>query len=113
MPLVLFSVTLDAVRAFRVVDLPATIPELLLKLSDLIVIAPPLEMMPEVIVEAEGLVFWLVTEVAFMVKSPLARISEFAELVKDAALMVKLPAEEMLLLLVKLLLRFKVRLPFD
>ena len=112
MPLVLFRVTFDAVKELRLVDLPATIPELLLKLSALIVITPPLEIIPEVIVEAEGLVFWLVTELAFMVKSPLARISEFAELVKDVALIVKLPAEEMLLLLVKLV-RFKVRLPFD
>ena len=75
MPLALFRVTFDAVKELRLVDLPATIPELLLKLSALIVITPPLEIIPEVIVEAEGLVFWLITEVAFITKSPLARIS--------------------------------------
>ena len=60
---------------------------------------PFAETIPEVMVEVDGLVFWLVMLEALTVKSFPAKISEEAELVKLAALIVKLSVLCKLLLL--------------
>ena len=85
--------TLELLRVFSVVDLAAIIPELLFRMSARIIILPFVETNPDVIILFEGLVLELFIIADLMVKSLPARISEDAELVRLAALMIKLSAD--------------------
>ena len=92
-PRVFSRITLSLFNAESDVDLPMIIPELLLRLSAKISTAPFEDTIPELTLELEGLVFWLLTAEARIFKSPPARISDLDKLLKLLASILKLSAD--------------------
>ena len=100
------------VYAFVFTERPRINPESLFKISELMVTLPLPEIMPELAVSPLDLVFWLLVFLEFMVRSPVARISEVELLLfRVVEFSVSAPVDWISELLVRMLVvRFKLEL---